>query len=233
MPPESDVESACQLDVLAGSSWSDVVMSSFMRKPNIVLCWVAVLGLTIPGCSSSAKDYSEGDILYQSGEFVIEQGPPLELDREFAEAVSRAVDKYTVSPDVDDCSDLAQWYVDGLEVVLEGEILEILRNTSSTDVATQSLPRVSIALKEKMVETLRRNRSLCPREPNYQGDEIAALELEQIAQEALGLMEKTGVYFSIDAPTVLRLAIDAAEGRPRVFEYNRNDIQPTDIQPRN
>ena len=200
-------------------------MFALRRKPNIVLCCVAVFGLTITGCSSSEKNYSEGDILYQSGEFVIEQGPPLELDPELAEAVSQAVDKYTVSPDVDDCGDLAQWYVDGLEVVLQGEILEILRATSSSDVATQSLPRVSTALKEKMVETLRQHKSLCPREPSYQGGATAAPELGAVAQEALRLMEKTGVNYSIDAPTVLRLAIDAAEGRPRVFEYNRNHIQ--------
>ncbi len=205
-------------------------MSSFGRKPNLVLCCVAVFGLIITGCSSSEKSRSEGDILYQSGEFVIEQGPPLELDPELAEAVGRAVDKYTVLPDVADCSELAQWYVDGLEVVLQGEILEILRTTSSSDIATQSLPRVSAALQDRMAETLRQNDGLCLREPGSDNSQLVIPELKPIAREALNLMEQTGVYYSIDASTILKFAIDTAEGRPIVFEYHRSDIQPSETE---
>ena len=163
--------------------------------------------------------------MYQVGEFEIGPEEPLELDPELAEAVNRAVNKYTASPDVVNCTELMQWYVDGLEVALQGEIIEILRATSSSDVATQSLPRVSIALKGKMVDTLRQNEWLCPREPDFDNSTIAIPELNPIAREALRLMEKTGVYYSIDASTVLRLAIDIAEGRPLVFEYNRVDTQ--------
>ena len=164
---------------------------------------------------------------------MIGQGPPLELDPELAEAVSRALDKYTVLPDVPDCTELAQWYVDGLEVVLHGEILEILRTTSSSDIATQSLPRVSVALQDKMAETLRQNEGLCPREPGFDNSQLVIPELKPLAREALNLMEQTGVYYSIDASTVLRFAIDTAEGRPIVFEYNRSDIQPSESEPEN
>ena len=184
--------------------------------------------MTITGCSSTVKNSSDEGILYQDGEFVIGQGPPLELDPELAEAVHRAVNKYTVLPDVTDCTELAQWYVDGLEVVLQGEILEILRATSSSDIATQSLPRVSVALQEKMAETLRQNEWLCPREPGFDNSILAIPELKPLAREALNLMEQTGVYFSIDASTVLKFAIDIAEGRPVVFEYNRGHIQPSE-----
>ena len=200
---------------------------------NLYLTVYCALGFVLPitGCSSAAENSSDEVILYQDGEFVIEQGPPLELDPDLADAVSRVVNRYTVSPNVANCSDLAQWYVNGLEVVLHGEILEILRSTSSTDIATQSLPRVSIALREQMTDTLRQNARLCPREPDFDTSVLALPELKPLAREALKLMEQTGVYYSIDASTTLRLAIDIAEDRPIVFEYNRNHIQPSETQP--
>ena len=198
---------------------------SFRRNLYVGLCCAAGFGLTITGCTSSAQSSSDEAIVHQVGEFEIGPEEPLELDPELAEAVSRAVNRYTASPDVANCTELTQWYVDGLEVALQGEIIEILRATSSIDVASQSLPRVSGALKGKMIDTLRQNEWLCPREPDFDNSTIAIPELKSIAREALRLMEKTGVYYSIDASTVLRLAIDIAEGRPLVFEYNRVDTQ--------
>lgn len=198
-------------------------MFSFRRNLYLVFYCIAGFGLIISGCSHEVTNSPDEVILYQDGDFVIGRSPPPELDPELAKAVSQAVNKYTVLPDVADCTELAQWYVNGLEVVLQGEILEILRANSSIDIALQSLPRVSSALRDKMVNTLRQNDRLCPREPDFDYSILEISELKPLAREALNLMERTGVYFSIDAPTVLRLAIDIAEGRPLVFEVRGPD----------
>ena len=107
------------------------------------------------------------------------------LDVELSDAVNRAVNRYIESPDVETCSELAEWYINGLEVAFEGELVGLIEKDPNIDTALQAIPTVRSALTNKMVDSLKRNDSLCPRNQDIFNSDIVIPELKPLTQKVV------------------------------------------------
>lgn len=189
---------------------------------------IAYIGSLFTGCGNGATDLlegspdsSEGSVVFQDGEFEIVEGGPIVLDTELSDTVTRAVGRYSVSPDVETCSELAEWYVNGLEIAFQGELIELIENDADVDTILQVIGQVRSALNDQMIESLKRDSSLCPRNETFSTEGIIIPELKPVTQRTLSLLERHGGSTSLEGSTALKATITIAEGRELIFEIER------------
>lgn len=198
--------------------------SIFIRlstKPYLLIGIIVAIGFFasfVTGCTSKDSVSSEGSVLFQDGEFEIVDGGPIEFDAALSDSVRRATDRYRVSSDVETCSELAEWYVNGLEVAFEGELAELVKSSPNLDTISQIISEVNNTLIDKLVGSLRRNDSLCPRDHLISSKSITIPELKPVTQEILSSLEQTGASFTFHGSSGLTTAIAIVEGRPITFD---------------
>lgn len=181
-----------------------------------IVIGIGCVGSLVAGCAG--VDLDPFELVSEESE------EPFVPDVGLSDAVDRAVSRYNESPDVETCSQLAEWYVNGLEVAFEGELVGLIENDPSIDTAYQVIPSVSRALIDTMVGSLKRNDSLCSRNQGLSidsiVDSIVSPELKPQTQKALYLLAQHGGYTSLEGSVGVKIAIDIVENRPLHFEIN-------------
>lgn len=176
--------------------------------------------LTILGCSN--HDVESSSSKYRFGNIVVERTHLLLTDADLITAVSNAFDNYTLAPDVQNCTDLAYWFRDGLEAVLEGNLVRLIQSDMTLTIGEQILPPVVGVFSQALVETLQLNPSVCTRE-SYIASVETLPEPGPIALEARTLLLERGGDKSVSPSAHLDSAVNVVEGVPIVVELHGFD----------
>ncbi|WP_419919883.1 hypothetical protein [Candidatus Poriferisocius sp.] len=192
----------------------------FLKRNFFLFLISLIIAILLAGCGDDGSNSSS--IVFKSGEFEIEHGGKVSNDPEIVAAVNQAIKRYTEPPKTSGCVDLATWYADGLEIIFTGELVQMVEQDISTHTGSQVIPLVSGTLQDVMIEVLKENPTLCPRNDDIRDTSMAQTipELGPIAQKANDLLEARGGHYSPDPMNVLSTAIDIAEGRPLVLELH-------------
>ncbi len=197
-----------------------ILIRSSIKKFLLIGTIIAIefFALLVTGCTSKESDSSKGTILFQDGEFEIVDGGPIEFDTSISNSVRRATDRYQISSDVETCSELAEWYVNGLEIAFEGELANLVESNSDFDIILQIISEVNNTLIDRLVGSLKGNSSLCPRDQPISNKDITITEFKPITQEILSSFEQTGASFSFHVHSGLSTAIAIVEGHQTTFD---------------
>lgn len=191
------------------------------RSIRLHLLFIALTSLVLYSCS--ANNLEKRSSQYRVGGIEIDR-PNVLTDPVLTTAVDNAIGNHSMVPNVNNCTDLALWFRDGLEAMFEGDLLQLIQNDPSTHTARQIVPSVAIILNTVTSEMLKADPTLCPKH-RYIEDLETLPEPGPNALKAQSLLLERGGMFSVSPSGQLGVAIDVAEGNPLVVELNGFDFE--------
>ena len=188
--------------------------------PFMIVCITAVLlscGNSGPNSTAKLATFEVGEIssVYYGSEL---QRPDL------IQAVDEAFDKYTEIPNLENCTDLANWYRDGFEVVLDGKLTRLIKDDPSIDTARQVLVSVATLVNNVMFQLLEADPSICSRK-DYLRDLESLPETGPVAASANVWLQTRGGWLNISPEVQLGVALDRLEGIPTIIELKGFDYE--------
>ena len=178
----------------------------------LALCFIVV------GCAALAGNDSSGST-YRFGDYEVEKRYHEVTDPNRRSALDDAFSKYSIAPALDDCQSMATWYRDGLEVVLEGELLRQIEEDPSVESAKEILLSTKPIFGTLFHDILIDNPSLCSRE-EYLSVAETLPGIGPNAKRAEAMLNERGGQFNMSASVSLGGIVDAVAGVPRVFEVD-------------
>ena len=187
--------------------------------PSLVACVAVLLGCGNSGAESNAElaTFEVGDI--KSEYFGSTLHSP-----DLIQAVDEAFDTYTEMPSLENCADLATWYRDGLEVVLDGKLTKLIKGDPTIDTARQVLVSVSALISDMMFQLLEADPSICSR-TDYLRDLESLPEAGPVATSANLWLETKGGWLNLSPEAQLGVALDLLEGVTTVIELKGFDYE--------
>ena len=179
---------------------------------------VVALSFVVLGCAALTSNDSSGST-YRFGNYEVEKRHYQVTDPNRRSALDDAFSKYSIAPVLDDCYSIAKWHRDGLEVVLEGEMLRQIEEDPSVESTEQILLSTNPIFGSLLYEILTANPSLCSREEYLRVKETLPV-IGPNAQRAEALFNERGGYYNMSASEHLGWTVDDVAGVPRVFEVD-------------
>ena len=191
-----------------------------LRMTDALRSQVAVLALSfvVVGCAALAGNDSSGST-YRFGNYEVEKRHYQVADPNRRSALDDAFSKYSIAPVLDDCYSIAKWHRDGLEIVLEGELLRQIEEDPSIESAEQILASTNPIFSSLLYEILTTNPSICSREEYLRVEETLPV-IGPNAQRAEALFNERGGYHNMSASENLGWTVDDVAGVQRVFEVD-------------
>ena len=189
--------------------------------PFTIVCIASVL----LGCGNGSPSPTSDAVTFEVGEIkVIDDRRQLLGDPLLVQAVNEALTKYTELPTMESCVDLALWYRDGMETILDGNLLQLIEDDKSISSARGILLQIVTLHNDVLVEIINMDASICSRENFLQNLELIP-EAGPVAVIAHELLEARGGMFDSSPAGQLSLALDIAEGVPLTFEIRGVDYE--------
>jgi len=137
-------------------------------------------------------------------------------------AANNALAKYNNFPEMNSCADLASWYRNGLETVIDGELEKIVLEDETIASARAIIIQTQGIFSSAIVKILELNPSICTREDFLQ-DIDRLPEVGPVAANVYSILEDRGGNTDISPTGHLRYALDIVEGVPLVTEWEGFD----------
>ncbi len=185
-----------------------------------ILCVAPIL----LGCGNNSPDPTANAVTFEVGEIkVVDDRRQLLADPLLVQVVNDAFTKYTELPAMESCVDLASWYRDGIETVLEGNLLKLMEDDTSIVSARGILLQVVTIFNDAMVEILEVDPSVCSRN-NYLKNLDRLPEAGPVGVAANSLLESRGGIFDSSPSTQLGSALKQVGHVPGIdYEQVVND----------
>lgn len=197
-----------------------------IERSRSLLCAVLMVcaSSTLLGCGVDSSDSTSNAVVFHSDDFESEFQGILLTDPLIIDQVNEAVSKYTDSPIVNGCIEMAAWYENGLEVIFDGNLIQMIEDDRTIDTARQVVPSVADMLRKVMIDVLKEDPALCSRESYVRAVDFIP-EAGPVAQRARLLLRERGGEFGISPSETLGLALDIVEGVPVVTELEGFDYE--------
>ena len=198
-----------------GRRGTRVLLGSFT-----IVCIASIL----LSCGNSGPDSNAKLATFEVGDIKSEYYGSTLHSPDLIQAVDEAFDKYAEIPSLENCTDLATWYRDGLEVVLDGKLTNQIKGDPTIDTARQVLVSVSALINGVMFQLLEADPSICSR-TDYLRVLESLPETGPVAASANLWLETRGGWLNLSPEAQLGVALDLLEGVPTVIELNGFDYE--------